>query len=60
MSMFRLGDAAKAVAGWPEAVLLFALLVKMGCRLFGRALPWTNQQVVSLKIGSTSMDLKSY
>jgi hypothetical protein len=42
MSMFRLGDAAKAVAGGPEAVLLFALLVKMGCRLFGRALPWTN------------------
>jgi hypothetical protein len=30
LGIFRLGDAAKAVAGGPEAVLLFALLVKMG------------------------------
>jgi hypothetical protein len=30
LGMFRLGDIAKAVAGGPEAVLLFALLVKMG------------------------------
>jgi hypothetical protein len=30
LGIFRLGDAAKAVAGGPEAVLLFSLLVKMG------------------------------
>jgi hypothetical protein len=30
LGMFRLGDAAKAVAGGPEVVLLFALLVKIG------------------------------
>ncbi len=30
LGIFRLSDAAKAVAGGPEAVLLFALLVKMG------------------------------
>jgi hypothetical protein len=30
LGIFRLGDAAKAVAGGPEAVLLLALLVKMG------------------------------
>jgi hypothetical protein len=29
LGIFRLGDAAKAVAGGPEAVLLLALLVKM-------------------------------
>jgi hypothetical protein len=31
LGVFRLNDAAKAVAGGPEAVLLFALLVKMVC-----------------------------
>ncbi len=30
LGIFRLGDAAKVVAGGPEAVLLLALLVKMG------------------------------
>jgi hypothetical protein len=30
VGIFRLGDAAKAVAGGPEAVLLLALVVKMG------------------------------
>jgi hypothetical protein len=30
IGMFQLGDAAKAVAGGPETVLLFALLVKIG------------------------------
>jgi hypothetical protein len=30
LGIFRLGDAAKAVAGGPEAVLLLAMLVKMG------------------------------
>jgi hypothetical protein len=30
LGIFRLGDAAQAVAGGPEAVLLLALLVKMG------------------------------
>ncbi len=30
LGIFRLGDAAKAVAGGPEAVLLLALVVKMG------------------------------
>ncbi len=30
LGIFRLGDAAKAVAGGPEAVLLLAILVKMG------------------------------
>ncbi len=30
LGIFRLSDAAKAVAGGPEAVLLLGLLVKMG------------------------------
>jgi hypothetical protein len=30
LGIFRLGDAAKAVAGGPESVLLLALLVKLG------------------------------
>jgi hypothetical protein len=59
LGIFRLGDAAKAVAGGPEAVLLFALVVKMGGNKL-QLLVLKNLPKVPLWISNVSVFLYEY